>query len=186
MHGPGPRRPHPQPGRPHLDCHLHLPVCTSPAGRPAPAPPPIDPGALAVQFWRTIPLPVPRPSIPPGYAITGKPAYLVTGGVVRPNAYIDATPLGPLVVHATGTYFVDWGDGTSPAWSGPYQTEGLPYPDGNIAHTYDNVGTVAVTLRERWTATWSLGPEAGTLGGLATMATIAGFPIRQLQVIITN
>ena len=132
------------------------------------------------------PLPVPRPSIPPGYAITGKPAYLVTGGVVRPNAYIDTTPLGPLVVHATGTYFVDWGDGTSPAWSGPYQSEGLPYPDGNIAHTYDNVGTVTVTLRERWTATWSLGPEAGTLGGLATVATIADFPIRQLQAIITN
>ena len=165
---------------------LHLPVCTAPAGRPAPAPPPIDPGALAVQFWRTIPLPVPRPSIPPGYAITGKPAYLVTGGVVRPNVYIDTTPLGPLVVHATGTYFVDWGDGTSPAWSGPYQSEGLRDPDGNIAHTYDNVDTVTVTLRERWTATWSLGPEAGTLGALATVATIADFPICQLQAIITN
>src|SRR5262249_25047193 len=94
--------------------------------------PPVDPGTLAVQFWRTIPLPAPRPSIPPGYAITGKLAYLVTHGTVAPARYQRRTPLGTLAITARGRYMVDWGDGTSPAWTGPYGQEGGPYPDGRI------------------------------------------------------
>jgi hypothetical protein len=90
------------------------------------------------------------------------------------------------VIRATGSYVVDWGDGTAPLWDGPFQAEGRPYPNGNIAHTYDNVGTVTITLRERWTATWSLGPVTGVLGGLATVATIPAFPVQQLQAVITN
>ncbi|MCU4184239.1 hypothetical protein K6U06_07690, partial [Acidiferrimicrobium sp. IK] len=35
-----------------------------------------NPAVLATQFWQTIPLPTPKPTLPPGYAITGKPAYL--------------------------------------------------------------------------------------------------------------
>jgi hypothetical protein len=143
-------------------------------------PTPLD---FAGQFWKEIPLPVPQPSIPPGYAITGEPAYLVTGGTVDPPAYTEPTPLGLLSVTATGTYTVDWGDGNS---SGPFDAEGLPYPNGTITHTYDNVGTLTVTLTENWTATWTLAGAGGTLGQLHTQATIPNFAIRQIQAIITG
>jgi hypothetical protein len=143
----------------------------------------LNPAVLAQQFWQTIPLPVPRPSVPPGYAVTGRPAYLVTGGTVAPAAYTEATPLGRLSVTATGSYQVSWGDG---ATGGPYAYEGEPYPDGSITHTYDNVGTVTVTVVEDWTATWSLGGATGTLRQLQTRATIPGFAVRQIQAVLTQ
>jgi hypothetical protein len=166
---------------------LNLPNCpATPANPGAPPLPPIDPAALAVQFWQTIPLPVPRPSIPPGYAITGKPAYLVTDGTIAPARYQRPTPLGPLVITARGSYLVDWGDGTLPTWTGPYLHEGAPYPNGSIFHTYDNTGAVTVIVREVWTATWALGPAHGALNSLQTTATIAAFPVSQLQAVITG
>jgi hypothetical protein len=166
---------------------LNLSSCpATPANGPQTPLPPIDPAALAVEFWQTIPLPVPRPSIPPGYAITGKPAYLVTGGTVAPARYQRPTPLGPLVITARGSYLVDWGDGTLPTWTGPYVQEGAPYPNGNIFHTYDNTGPVTVIVREVWMATWALGPAHGALNALQTTATIPAFPVSQLQAVITN
>ncbi len=175
------------------DRNATLPACPLPAAanpatpaRAVAAPLPPNPATLAVQFWRTIPLPVPRPNIPPGYAVTGKPAYLVTNGTLTTDRFQLATPLGELTIIARGKYLVDWGDGTAPTWTGPYTTQGLPYPNGNIAHTYDNVGPVTVTVQEVWTATWTLGGAAGTLEALHTTATIAGFPIRQIQAVITG
>ena len=129
---------------------------------------------------------MPHPSIPPGYAITGKLAYLVTDGTLTPAHYQRATPLGPLTITARGSYFVDWGDGTLPTWSGPYRQEGGPYPGGQVFHTYDFTGTVNVTVREVWTATWALGPAHGALSALHTTGTVPGFPVRQLQAVITN
>jgi hypothetical protein len=169
-----------------------LPGCapaTAPAPVGAPAgngPPVVDPAAISVAFWRTIPLPKPKPQLPPGYAVTGLPAYLVTGGTLHPAPYQANTPLGPLTIIATGSYSVDWGDGSSPAWTGPFREEGLPYPDGNIVHTFDNVGTVTITVVENWTATWTLGPDRGVLPDLQTRATIPNLQIRQLQAVITN
>jgi hypothetical protein len=148
--------------------------------------PAIDPASVAVQFWRTIPLPVPHPSIPPGYAITGKLAYLVTDGTLAPARYQRRTPLGTLTITARGSYLVDWGDGTLPAWTGPYRVEGGPYPNGLISHNYDDTGTVTVIVREVWTATWALGRANGVLAALQTAATLADFPVTQLQAVITN
>ena len=149
------------------------------------APPP-NPVTLAVEFWRTIPLPVPKPGIPPGYAITGKTAYLVTHGTTAPAAFEENTPIGPLSIRATGQYVVDWGDGTSPVWAGPYPTEGEPWPDGRITHVYDIAGTYTVTVREEWSAVWELAGATGNLQGLATTAAIPGFRAEQLQAVITN
>jgi hypothetical protein len=159
-----------------------------PAQRPnAPPPPaPASPQAYAVRFWQTIPLPVPKPTIPPGYAVTGKPAYLVTHGTTSPPTYAENTPLGQLTVQATGAYYVDWGDAAGPEWDGPYVSEGQPYPNGNIAHTYDYAGTYTVTVEELWSATWRLAGAAGTLTGLHTVAQIPGFQVQQLQAVITN
>ena len=146
----------------------------------------MDQAAFAVQFWKTIPLPVPRPAVPPGYAVTGKTAYLVTHGTTSPPPYTDKTPLGPLTITATGSYLVDWGDSYAPGWQGPYPTEGQPWPDGRITHTYDYVGRYTITVREQWTAAWHLAGLTGTLTGLQTTATIADFEVEQLQAVITS
>lgn len=161
---------------------LNLPPC--PATPTVPAR--IDPQLLAQNFWKTIALPVPKPQIPPGYAITGMPAYLVTNSTTAPAPYVFATPLGQLRIDASGSYFVNWGDLRSPGWSGPFPFEGEPYPNGKISHTYDDVGTVTIVVREAWTATWHLGTATGSLAGLATTATIPNYPIRQEQAVITN
>jgi hypothetical protein len=163
---------------------LHLPPCKAAAAGPAPRP--IDPAALAVQFWRTIHLPVPQLSIPPGYAVTGMPAYLVTTGTLAPAPYRRVTPLGPLTITVNGTYFVDWGDGTAPIWTGPYRQQGQSYPDGMIVHTYDNATSLTVSVREAWTARWHLGAAAGVLTTLQTGATISNFPVRQIQAVVTG
>jgi hypothetical protein len=173
---------------------LTITPCQAPAAAPRPAPrptrkraaPAVNPGQLAIEFWRRIPLPVPHPSIPPNYAITGLPAYLVTDGTLAPAPYRRQTPLGPLFITARGSYLIDWGDDTTPTWSGPYRSEGLPYPHGNLVHTYDNVGTVTVTVREVWTATWRLGPATGHLTTLQTTATVPNFAVRQVQAVMTG
>lgn len=131
----------------------------------------------------TIPLPAPKPTIPPGYAITGKPAYLVTDGTVAPKPFRTMTVLGPLSVTVHGAYTVSWGDG---AKTGPIGVEGRPFPNGNIGHTYDDVGTVTVTVDESWVATWSLAGAGGTLRELQTTATIPDFVVRQIQAVITS
>lgn len=155
----------------------NTPAGPAPAPAPAPPPPP-SPQVLAQSFWTTIPLPHPNPSIPPGFAITGKTAYLVTGGTTSPAPFTENTILGPLSVTPHGQYTVDWGDGTT---TGPFSQEGAPWPTGTITHTYDNVGTYTVTVTENWTATWSLGPAGGTLGGLVTTGAIPNFAVRQIQ-----
>jgi hypothetical protein len=169
---------------------VHYPNCPPPPpaapGHPAPALPVLDPVTLAVQFWHTIPLPVPKPTIPPGYAVTGKDAYLVTNGTTRPAPYVDNTPLGQLTVTATGQYLVNWGDIHQPGWAGPYSSEGEPWPNGVITHVYDFAGTVDVTVEEEWTAVWRLAGASGTLNGLHTAATIPGFRVEQLQAVLTN
>jgi hypothetical protein len=161
---------------------LSLPPCPA---TPAPGAI-INPQLLAENFWKTVPLPVPKPKVPPGYAITGMPAYLVTNSTVAPAPYVFATPLGPLRIQASGAYFVEWGDPRTPGWAGPFPFEGEPWPNGRIAHTYDDVGTVNIVVRETWTATWQLGTATGALSALATTATIANYPIHQEQAVITN
>ncbi len=155
-------------------------LCPNAAVPPALA---LNPAVLAAQFWQTIPLPVPKPSIPPGYALTGKLAYLVTAGTVSPPAYREQTPLGPLQIVARGDYTVSWGDG---ATSGPYRIEGLAYPNGVITHTYEDVGSYTVAVHETWSATWTLGGAGGTLEQLGTDGTIPVLPARQVQAVITN
>jgi hypothetical protein len=141
---------------------------------------------LALTYWHTVRLPKPKPAVPPGWAITGLPAYLVTDGSTS-AAYNTNTVLGPLHLAAHGTYWVRWNDPTSSAsWQGPYTSEGQPYPAGAITHIYDNVGSYTVIVRETWTATWTLGPARGVLAGLVTQAIIPDLNVQQIQAVITN
>jgi hypothetical protein len=154
------------------------PQCPPDPSRPAADPQ--DPATYAVNFWQEIPLPEPKPHIAPGRAITGKLAYLETGGKTT-DTYSSTTPVGPLTVDAVGTYEVDWGDG---AKTGPYTIEGKAWPDGQIIHQYIDVGTYDVVVTERWTATWHLGAASGRLYELRTVGRIDGFPVQQIQAVI--
>ncbi|MDA8284253.1 MAG: hypothetical protein M0Z42_13405, partial [Actinomycetota bacterium] len=136
----------------------------------------------AAEYLYQIPLPSPRPSAPPGYGITGKEVYLLAG-----DAYVVsrsfATPLGTLSITITGTYTVNWGDGTS---AGPYNTPGGPWPAGTIIHTYDFVGAYTITVSEAWTATWTLAGKSGTLADLVTTGTIPAFRVKQIEAVQTG
>lgn len=135
---------------------------------------------IARRFWELVNLPAPRPEIAPGRAITGKLAFLETWGeVTRPYTY--DTPIGPLYIQATGQYTVDWGDGET---SGPYSFEGRAWPYGRITHEYLHAGTYDVVVSERWTATWQLAGEAGTLRRLETTGRLDNFPVEQLQAVV--
>ena len=152
-----------------------------------PGGPPPSPSvtAYAENFIRTIPLPAPNPRIAPGYAITGKPAYLETGANLNPPVVSQPTPFGPLQVVMVAQYFVHWGDETDPnTFSGPFAVEGAPWPSGALIHTWTNVGTYTVVVQMRWTATWQLGSDAGTLTGIVTSTSITDFPVEQLQAVI--
>jgi len=154
---------------------LH-PICPG-----APGVPKVDPRVVAISFWQDIPLPKPAPSIAPGWAITGKTAYLETHGE-RQHDYSRDTPFGPLNLTATGRYSVNWGDGTT---TGPYDVEGGPWPNGQITHTYINVGRYNVVVTEQWSSSWHLGGENGTLTGLETEGGIDNFRVEQIQAVVS-
>lgn len=141
------------------------------------------PRVVAASYWQTVPLPAPVPSIAPGRAITGLAAFLETHGTLR-YAYTNPNTLfGPLEIAATGAYYVDWGDGVR---SGPYAYEGEPWPDGQIRHYYIDVGTYDVVVEIRWSATWSLGGQSGTLSQLRTEGRIDDFPVGQIQAVVVG
>jgi hypothetical protein len=140
----------------------------------------VTPAEVAEPFVRIIPMPVPDPRIPPGHAITGLPAYLETRGTLSHRVGPAPTALGPIEVHATGAYYVDWGDG-SPE-EGPFPFEGEAHPTGRILHTYRDTGTYTVTVRVAWSADWRLGGDSGAVPGLQTEASIP-LEVRQLQAV---
>ena len=140
----------------------------------------IDPRVLAMEGWEEVVLPKPQPYIAPGWAITGKYAYLETRGQLR-HEFTKGTPIGPLQITSTGRYYVDWGDGER---TGPHSAEGGPWPDGEITHTYIDVGHYDVVVTEEWTANWSLGPASGSLSGQRTVGRIDDFRVEQLQVVV--
>lgn len=127
-------------------------------------------------------MPKPVPRIAPGWAIVGKMAFLETNGVTTMTHNNDS-PFGPLVIVATGRYYVEWGDGDS---SGPHSGEGRPWPDGQIKHDYQWAGTYDVVVTQRWTATWSLGGQSGILRELRTAGRIEDFPARELQAVVRS
>jgi len=154
------------------------PLCK---GAPAaPGPGGLPPGQVAASFWESEgsnPLLVPSPKIEPGWAVTGKTAYLETGGRTA-QGFQDPTGAGPLEIQASGQFWVDWGDGSG--LQGPFDTTGGPYPDGTISHTWTATGTYTVQVFENWTAQWALGGQTGQLGGLRTVGEIPGFQVKEL------
>lgn len=179
---PGWIQPDPTPTpEPNLAAYLaRLAPCPAPVRRAAS---PASPAAvLAERFLQEVPLPAPVPKIAPGRAITGLPAFLETNGATT-HAFSRTTPFGAMAIAAAGQYRVDWGDGTT---TGPHAIEGMPWPEGQIAHTYQNVGAYDVTVTQEWTATWQVGDQSGVIDGLATTARIGSFPVGQIQSVAIN
>ncbi len=155
-------------------------ILTNPPPCPAaPGAPAESPAQVASRYWEEVPLPSPQPAIAPGWAISGKLAYLETRGE-RTHTYYNNTPLGQLEIVATGTYDVDWGDDTGIQ---SYDAEGEPWPNGVITHDYQWAGRYTIVVTEHWTATWHLGGGSGNLRRLRTEGRIDNFEVRQIQAV---
>jgi hypothetical protein len=101
-------------------------------------------------------LPRPAPSVPPGHAMTGMAAYLVTGheleyGPVDHEVDLEIMQL-TVRVSGTATSTVDWGDGTVLT----YEQPGLAYPDGEVTHTYADTGDVTIQITDSWRLTYDV------------------------------
>lgn len=136
-------------------------------------------------------LPRPEPSVPPGYALTGMPAYLVTDhaldyGPTRHDVDLEVMQV-TVEVRGEATTTVDWGDGSEPR---TYDQPGHPYPDGQVVHTYTDTGTATVEITDTWRLTYDV-----YRGGRRIISDVAAFElapvvldleIRELQTVRTN
>lgn len=130
-------------------CQPAAPGEPAPTGQQA-----FDPAAAALAVWRDqLPLPSPDPHIAPGWALTGKHAFLETNSSLDPLSTSTDTVIGPLEIRATSVYRVDWGDGTVEQ----YDVEGGPWPDGDIKHLYQQSAVYDVTVEQVYSAEWRLG-----------------------------
>lgn len=126
--------------------------------------------------------PAPDPRVAPGWAITGKPGYLETRAPVAHTPPSIPTQLGLLsVTFTTGTFTVDWGDG-SDRDRGPFQAPGRPWPDGEARHAYTRVGTYDIVVTQQWDARWELAGESGQVP-VESVGRIEDFEARQLQAV---
>jgi len=142
-----------------------------------------SPEQVALSYRELAQPPAPKPRIAPGWAITGLPAYLESGGRRAQDFPFD-TVLGPLRISAAFSHLtVDWGDGSGPQRY-PAGDLGGPYPDGGIRWVYTDVGVVDVTVVQHWTVTWSVGGESGTFEDVTSQASIPAFEVEQVQAVL--
>jgi hypothetical protein len=154
------------------------PPCPAPVGVPVAASSPV---VEAARFWQQMDLPALAPSIAPGRALVGLPAYLETGGAPAVTDGGD-TPFGPLSITATRSITVDWDDGAG-STTGPHAGSGGPHPDGDITWMYGRSGLRDVAVTQTWTATWAVGAVSGTFTGRGTTSTLFGFPVEEVQAV---
>lgn len=142
-----------------------------------------SPQQVAFDFVRRVEPLGPQPHIAPGYAITGKLAFLETRALTVDRRPTLPTPLGPLSVTLRATSFsVDWGDGSG-ADTGPFEAPGRPWPHGKATHVYTVQGHYDVEVVQHWDAGWQLGSASGTIPGLTSVGRIPAFEARQLQAV---
>jgi hypothetical protein len=163
------------------DAMAGTPDCPLPAPAAGAAPVVVDPEQIAISFWRRVELPVPEPVIGPGSAITGNTAFLEVNSDLATQFDARVPGFGTLEIDASSEVLVDWGDGTGVQ---AYGSAGGPYPAGDVTHVYADAGVVDVVVTQVWSATWRLGGDGGTLGGLQTTGTIEDFEVRQIQAVL--
>jgi hypothetical protein len=147
----------------------------------------IPPAVLRDAITRTIRDDMPRPTVevPPGYALTGMEAYLVTNHQLEYGPVTHTVNLGiavlDVIVTATAVTEVDWGDGTVAT----YHTPGTPWPDGSVTHTYRDSGVVSISVTDIWQVTYrvpALGIEDTVTAPLPTR-TLDDFEVQQVQAV---
>jgi hypothetical protein len=154
---------------------------------------PVEPGedvppvVLREAITHTIRDDLPRPEleVPPGYALTGMPAFLVTNHALEYGPVTHTVDLGVTVldvtVTATGSTHVDWGDGHAQTYDAP----GTAWPHGQVVHTYRDTGHVDITVTDTWQVTYrvpSLGIEDSVEAALPAR-TLEGLEIQQVQAV---
>ncbi|MGI8683831.1 MAG: hypothetical protein ACR2MO_01790 [Acidimicrobiales bacterium] len=144
------------------------------------------PDIEAAKYWQVAGidlLPKPAPRIAPGYMLAGKLAYLEANS--QPAVHFEhPTPLGLLTIDATSALFVDWGDlFDRTRLDGPHAGPGGPWPDGTITHFWTDARTYDIRVEQRWSATWHLAGDGGSLVGLTTEGQLPDFEVRQLQAV---
>ncbi|HUP85884.1 MAG TPA: hypothetical protein VM143_09480 [Acidimicrobiales bacterium] len=155
-----------------------FPICTN---SPRRANGTVDPATAAALIWRdSVELPDPTLHIEPGYAITGKPAYLEVGSPRGVNK--QAAAFGHAVqLEVTSLLDVDWGDGTIDR---NITRQGGPWPTGDITHTYtDTADAIAVHVTQRWRATWRVGTQTGTIADQLFTESTLSLPVKELQAV---
>jgi hypothetical protein len=147
----------------------------------------IPPVVLREAITRTIRDDMPRPTleVPPGYALTGMEAYLVTNHQLEYGPVTHTVDLGVAVldvtVTATGMTEVDWGDGTVAT----YDVPGTPWPEGSVTHTYRDTGTVSISVTDTWQVTYRV-PALGiedTVTAPLPASTLDEFEVQQVQAV---
>jgi hypothetical protein len=150
----------------------------------------IPPVVLREAITRTIRDDMPRPTleVPPGYALTGMPAYLVTNHQLEYGPVTHTVDLGVAVldvtVTATGSTNVDWGDGTVATYHSP----GTPWPNGQVVHTYRDAGTVDIHVTDTWQVTYRV-PALGiedTLEAPLPPRSLDALEVQQVQAVRTS
>jgi len=165
------RRFDPQTGAPRPNC-------------PADAGPIPTPQTIAAATWQAVKnLPVPTLESQPDFAITGKKVYLQIHGTRTWSQVVD-NPIGDdITITATSTYVVHWDDPSHPGDT-VTASQGGPWPDGDVTHTYTDVAPERdITVTQRWTATWTAGGQSGTLTQLQTQSAPLRIEVRQLQAV---
>jgi hypothetical protein len=147
----------------------------------------VPPVVLREAITHTIRDDLPRPEleVPPGYALTGMPAFLVTNHALEYGPVTHTVDLGVTVldvtVTATGSTHVDWGDGHAQTYDAP----GTAWPHGQVVHTYRDTGHVDITVTDTWQVTYrvpSLGIEDSVEAALPAR-TLEGLEIQQVQAV---
>jgi hypothetical protein len=135
----------------------------------------------AAQVWRDgVHLDPPTLTIRPGWAVTGKPAFLEIGGDRTLNRPFHVFGYD-IAIAAGSTYDVDWGDGTTATG---LTTQGGPWPDGPLSHVYERAALHTVTVVQRWTADWSIGPNnRGRIANQLLTRTTLALETRQVQAV---
>ena len=161
-----------------LNLLTYYPLCADsqpPPNRPTPA-------QAADQAWRErVQLPSPRPYVAPGFAITGKRAYLELNAQPTIDATFNAFGYD-VAITARSSLDIDWGDGITEA---NVTRQGGPYPDGDITHIYTHAKpTNTITVIQRWTADWRIGTTTGTITDAVLQTTGQfSFETRELQAV---
>ncbi len=161
-------------------CSVATPRLTTPQAQPPATPG--GPQQRALDYFNSLQMPVPQPTISAPQGICGVEHSLDLHIPARQSFHEPNTPFGPLTLEVFGQFVVDWGDGTKDT----YTTTGAPWPRSDIDHSWTNRGIYNISVTANWRANWSYGGSSGTVSGLTTTGAISNWRVIELQAVIID